>query len=300
MEVKMKRLLKKADHDIMNRDSAIVYAGGKFYTGGTHSICLKKIKDDNPEIKMILQSLFCRADVEKFQKVSKHVGVVILAHLAKKEDGVFIDFGIIDGEYKDFDGIPDQYKKEFEAEFGMKVYDEMKHDVNIRKNPELNPYKDDVKQMIQNVDEEIDELANYDGVEEFLENNGYNRDGAFLVNEDKTIAIFLDEVTADISVIGQNDVYYQFDEVSKIITNMETPALDAFKRHSPKNLTCEFDDYSFFMTFENNKGIEVKIRLNNARDYIIINNSDLRKELPSEFNIDNIDECMEFIMNWEP
>ena len=296
----MKYLLKKADHDMLNRDSAIVYAGGKFYLGGTHNICLKKIKDDNPEIKTVLRSFLYRADVEQFQEISKYVGTVILAHLVEREDGVFIDFGIIDGEYKDYDNIPDKYKKEFENEFGMKTYDEMKHDVNINKNPELNPYHNDAKQMLQNVDKEINKLTNNEEIEEFLENNGYNRDGAFLINEDRTIAIFLDEAAADISIIGQDDISYQLDEIPKIINNIETPALDAFERHSPKNLICEFEDYSFFMTFENNKGIEVNIRLNNAYDYVIIDNSDLRKELPSEFNIDNIDECMEFIMNWEP
>ena len=36
----MKRLIKKAYHDIMNRDSAIIMVGNNFYEDVTHAACL--------------------------------------------------------------------------------------------------------------------------------------------------------------------------------------------------------------------------------------------------------------------
>ena len=301
-EAQIKRLLKKADHDVYNRDSAIVYAGGKFYTGGTHNICLKKIKDDNPEIKTVLQSFQYRADFEQFQEISNHVGTVIIAHLAKKEDGVFIDFGIIDGDFKYYDDIPDKYKKEFEDEFGMKTYDEMKHDVDIYRNPELNPYHNDKSQINDTVRKELDQLNDPTKAEEYLKQSGFEDKGLCWLNEEETIAVYLDGAIAEIYVIGEDEVECQIDKVDEALENIKTTALDKFKQHNPKNLECHYYSYDFELSFENNKGVDIDIKMRDgSTDYKIMNNSDLVRQIPYDnFSIETIDEYMEFIMDWEP
>ena len=115
----MKRLIKKADHDILNRDFAIVYCNGKFYTGITHAYCLNNIKKDNKEVKLVLKSYQMRPDFDQFTEVSEKVGPVVLAHCVAKEEGVFLDVGFIDGEALSFDDIPDSIKNEFKKEIDL-------------------------------------------------------------------------------------------------------------------------------------------------------------------------------------
>ena len=297
----MKYLLKKADHDIINRDSAIVYAGGKFYLGGTHSICLKKIKDDNPEIKTVLKSFFRRADVEQFQEISKHVGTVILAHLAKKEDGVFIDFGIIDGEYKDYDNIPDKYKKEFENEFGMKTYDEMKHDVDVYKNPELNPYsKEEEQELKRKFDEEFKKLTDPSEAQEFLKQQGYEKDGKYWISEDRTIAVLFWGEILKIIPIGEKEQDCQLDGIAEKLPTVKPVVLDTFRQYNPKKLEYNYDGNNASISFENNNGVNVEINLKSFRNYKITSPTELKEEILDDLNVNTISEYIEFIMNWSP
>ena len=47
----MKRLVKKAEHDVDNRDFAFVYIGGKYYENATHALCLRQyLKENEKEV----------------------------------------------------------------------------------------------------------------------------------------------------------------------------------------------------------------------------------------------------------
>ncbi len=292
----LKRLLKKADHDVINRDAAIVYAGGKFYIGGTHSLCLKQIKDDNPEIETVLTSYQYRPDIEQFKEISEYVGVVILAHLAKKENSTFIDFGIINGEYLMFDDIPDKYIKEFENEFKMEVKDEMKHDIDVIENPDLNPYKDEKDELSKNVKKEIADSTDIEAAEKYLNSKGYNQTGDTWVSTDETNVVFINDASAEICAVGEKDIKCQLEDIPKKLESLEFNTLNKFKEYC-ENIDCNFVDFDFFLVFYNNNGIEITVKLEQD-EYTITEPSDL--ELNCDFNKDSIDECMQFIMNWLP
>ena len=64
----MKRLIKKARHDTLNREFAIIYANGKFYEDITHAACCKQVfKDFNFE-NIKLKSNILRPDFSTFEK----------------------------------------------------------------------------------------------------------------------------------------------------------------------------------------------------------------------------------------
>lgn len=44
---KIKRLIKKSYHDVMNRDVTVLYIGGKFYEDVTYAVCLKQYINEN-------------------------------------------------------------------------------------------------------------------------------------------------------------------------------------------------------------------------------------------------------------
>lgn len=97
----MKRLIKKAYHDIMNRDCAIVMIGDKFYEDVTHAACLKQFLD-SAGVEGEQDSFQARPDLEMFNWISEEWNVdVVLAHKSSKEDSIYLIYQIVKGG-KDF------------------------------------------------------------------------------------------------------------------------------------------------------------------------------------------------------
>ena len=94
----MKRLIKKAEHDVDNRDFAFVYIGGKYYENATHALCLRQYLKEN-EKEVAMDSYLLRPDIEQFEEISKEENKpVVLGHYVEKEDGIFIIYGCIEGD----------------------------------------------------------------------------------------------------------------------------------------------------------------------------------------------------------
>ena len=255
----MKRLIKKADHDILNRDFAIVYCNGKFYTGITHAYCLNNIKKDNKEVKLVLKSYQMRPDFDQFTEVSEKVGPVVLAHCVAKEEGVFLDVGFIDGEALLFDDIPDSIKNEFKEEYDMPVYDEMKHgDVNMH-DPKQNPYYNEIDKKSEELNNTMQELDKTEEAEEFLENNGYKYDSEnwIYVNEEG-IAVDISDASCTIHAPLQEVIECQTEDIENTIKNVKNPIVDILDKFVGKGkYSIIFKDFIeseglYEISFENN------------------------------------------------
>ena len=84
-----------------NRDDAVLYVNGQFYEDVNHALCIRKfLKDNNDENIKNVTSYQYRPDIELIEYISKKYGPAVIAHLVKHEDGIFIIYGCIDGEFK--------------------------------------------------------------------------------------------------------------------------------------------------------------------------------------------------------
>lgn len=174
---KIKRLVKKADHDVMNRDAAILYINEEFYIDVTHAACLEQyIRNHGSDIE--LSSYQYRPEIETFVEISENVGPVIVGHQVNREDAVYIIYGVFDGAVDYFDDIPEVYIKDFEDKFGVEVKDEMKHPSNAK-----NPYEDDSDEIWQNTKERIMELSGHgeilNNAKDYLQQNGFENKGSY-------------------------------------------------------------------------------------------------------------------------
>ena len=73
----MKRLIKKAYHDIMNRDCAIIMVGNNFYEDVTHAACLKQFLD-SVGVEEEQDSFQSRPDLEMFNWISEEWNVDVV------------------------------------------------------------------------------------------------------------------------------------------------------------------------------------------------------------------------------
>ena len=172
----MKRLVKISEHDIPNRDFAFLYINGKFYEDSTHSMCLRQYYKEMKSNKK-LESYQYRPDIEQFIEISKNDGPVILGHHAKKHDGVFIIYGCIDGNPKEFDDIPKQYIDEISNHYSLPCYDDKKHEKTEENNHY--DYEENNEKFYKNVEKAISEDS-FD----YLINSGfsYNEEENFFTN----------------------------------------------------------------------------------------------------------------------
>ena len=230
----MKRLVKISEHDIPNRDFAFVYINGKFYEDSTHSMCLRQYYKEMKSDKKV-KSYQYRPDIEQFIEISKNDGPVILGHHAKKHDGVFIIYGCIDGNLKEFDDIPKQYIDEISNHYSLPCYDDKKHEKTEENNHY--DYEENNEKFYKNVEKAISEDS-FD----YLLNNGfsYNEEENFFTNGYVNVKIKNDHISA--YSIGDNNI--EFFGINKIdIVNKLKPS-DIY------NKLCELGAEFIYKYFE--------------------------------------------------
>ena len=282
----MKRLIKKANHDILNRDFAIIYCNGKFYTGITHAYCLNDIKKDNKNLDLILKSYQFRPSYDQFVEISKQVGPIVLAHCAAKEEGVFIDIGFIEGDAILFDEIPNNIKNEFEKKYDMPAYDEMKHNnVNIR-DPKQNPYFDEMQQKTKELTDTMEELDKTEEAKEFLENNGYEYDSEnWVYVNDEGVVVEVDEARCIIYAPLQENVECQTEDIENAIKGINNPIVNVLDEHVGKdNYSIIFRDFigqkgMYEISFENNYNQAVYFRCMGGRLDIFVDGININSEI---------------------
>lgn len=266
--------LKKADHDIANRDQAVIYIDGNFYEDVTHAACLKKFIEETG-YKDSIKSVQYRPDFEKFQAISEDVGTVVLGHIASKENAIFLIYGIIDGETCEFADIPDDVKNEFKKHYNLEVADEMKH--NLQLGDENDPYKDDYE---KNTDKAIERMRslrneNYNKMVEKLTNDGFKKekiddttvytDGFSFIeiydeeNDGFDIEDGPENVTVYITVPGNCDAetYCNIDDFETVFSALDFSCVNYLKEIGAKS---EHDDVEISYTFKNMAGDEITVK----------------------------------------
>ena len=188
-------------HDVVNRDAAIMYIDGKFYEDVTHAAAFQQYLKDIDYKN--LKSVKMRPDFNDFEKFSQENNVdIILGHLVKKEDAVYIIYGFEDGIPVEFNSISQDIKNKFENEYNLPVEDESVHE-----DSDYNPYANDLTEIEKKTNDRIRELE-LDQRQDFysqLESLGYyyKEDQGYYTNESINLRIDDDGYTSvTINYIG--------------------------------------------------------------------------------------------------
>lgn len=270
----MKRLIRKAGHDIHNRDTAILYIDGQFYEDVTHAAAFQQYLKDNGEKN--LKSVKMRPDFEYFEEYSKENNVdIVLGHLVKKEDVVFLIYGFEDGIPVQFDSISNDLKSKFEDRYNLPVEDEMNHEED-----DYNPYTNDLTDIQKKTDKRVHELEVEQRSDFYnqLESLGYHykeQDG-YYTNECINLRIDDDGYTAvDINYIGGEQ--------------LETNVEDLFEDLQTE---LEMEDIEYFQSlnamFESLNALTFKITIGNVILQCSTNANGYNYTLKSETNL-NVD-----------
>ena len=188
-------------HDVVNRDAAIMYIDGKFYEDVTHAAAFQQYLKDIDYKN--LKSVKMRPDFNDFEKFSQENNVdIILGHLVKKEDAVYIIYGFEDGIPVEFNSISQDIKNKFESEYNLPVEDE-----SVHKDSDYNPYANDLTEIEKKTNDRVRELE-LEQRQDFysqLESLGYyyKEDQGYYTNESINLRIDDDGYTSvTINYIG--------------------------------------------------------------------------------------------------
>lgn len=275
----MKRLIRKAGHDIHNRDTAILYIDGQFYEDVTHAAAFQQYLKDNGEKN--LKSVKMRPDFEYFEEYSKENNVdIVLGHLVKKEDAVFLIYGFEDGIPVQFDSISNDLKSKFEDRYNLPVEDEMNHEED-----NYNPYTNDLTDIQKKTDKRVHELEIEQRSDFYnqLESLGYHykeQDG-YYTNECINLRIDDDGYTAvDINYIGGEQLETNVEDLFEDLqTELEMEDIEYFQ-----SLNAMFESLNA-LTFRITIGKVVLQCSTNANGY----NYTLKSETNLDVDASNID-----------
>ena len=188
-------------HDVVNRDAAIMYIDGKFYEDVTHAAAFQQYLKDIDYKN--LKSVKMRPDFNDFEKFSQENNVdIILGHLVKKEDAVYIIYGFEDGIPVEFNSISQDIKNKFESEYNLPVEDE-----SVHKDSYYHPYANDLTEIEKKTNDRVRELE-LEQRQDFysqLESLGYyyKEDQGYYTNESINLRIDDDGYTSvTINYIG--------------------------------------------------------------------------------------------------
>lgn len=188
-------------HDVVNRDAAIMYIDGKFYEDVTHAAAFQQYLKDIDYKN--LKSVKMRPDFNDFEKFSQENNVdIILGHLVKKEDAVYIIYGFENGIPVEFNSISQDIKNKFESEYNLPVEDESVHE-----DSDYNPYANDLTEIEKKTNDRVRELE-LEQRQDFysqLESLGYyyKEDQGYYTNESINLRIDDDGYTSvTINYIG--------------------------------------------------------------------------------------------------
>ena len=208
----MKRLIKKAEHDILNRDAAILYINGKFYEDVTHAACLYTfLKEEGVEFETDFQT---RPDYELLKELSTTYNDIVLAHHVNKENGIFILYGFINGQEVSYDNLPSNIIEDFKNQYGMDIYDDLKHE------QVENLY--DEEEQTQNFNKRKNELES-DGNEEIIQkllDNGFTEVSGCYNKNGITVKINKDKINVYRMVGANSNV--NLDNIDRIIKDADT------------------------------------------------------------------------------
>lgn len=211
----MKRLVKRAEHDLNNRDMAIVYIDGQVYEDATHALCLQEYVKDN-DIEEELESLQFRPDFQQFSEISEMNGGqdVILAHRVDNADSIYFIYGLNDGEKMSDDEIVNILGKVYP---GYKIIDDLEHDVNDN-------HGYDEEEQVEKGKQRIEDYQNGNFIK-YLNDAGYKKaNNEMYYNNYCLIKIDNDEKTFTFKGMLQtdfDDFVFDFYSVNDVISDMK-------------------------------------------------------------------------------
>lgn len=211
----MKRLVKRAEHDMNNRDLAIVYVDGQIYEDATHALCLQKYVKDN-DIEEELKSLQFRPDFEQFSKISKINGGqdVVLAHKVDNVDTIYYIYGLYDGKEMSDNEIINILDKVYPE---YKIVNDFEHD-----NDDNHGY--DEEEQVEKGKQRIEDYKN-GNVIKYLNDAGYKKaNNEMYYNNYCLIIIDNDDKTFTFKGMLQTDFddsVFDFSSVNDVISDMK-------------------------------------------------------------------------------
>lgn len=211
----MKRLIKRAEHDMNNRDLAIVYVNGEVYEDATHALCLQEYVKDN-DIEEELKSLQFRPDFEQFSKISKINGGqdVVLAHKVDNVDTIYYIYGLYDGKEMSDNEIIDILGKIYPE---YKIVNDFEHD-----NDDNHGY--DEEEQVEKGKQRIEDYKN-GNVIKYLNDAGYKKaNNEMYYNNYCLIMIDNDDKTFTFKGMLQTDFddsVFDFSSVNDVISDMK-------------------------------------------------------------------------------
>ena len=267
----MKRLIKVSEHDVDNRDFAFLYVGGKYYENATHALCLRQYLKEN-EKEVTMDSYLFRPHFEQFEKISKEEDKpVVLGHYVKKEDGIFIIYGCIDGEIVGFSRIPKNVLHDISTHYGLTCYDDLEHDdleVDNEYDADENYDKSDKEQ----------EEAIIEDLSKILINNGFKFSGDFFTNGYVNVGVNFNQIVA--YSIGNEESLFYLNGLDKILKMQPTRIYKKLVDYGAEIIN---DSYYSTTVFLQNKSNTIKFKF-------IIDNKGKVKLISCDGDIDTIKE----------
>lgn len=279
----MKRLIRKARHDTLNREFAIIYANGKFYEDVTHAACCKQILKDFNFKNVKLRSNIVRPNFSTFDKMSDEIDELVFGHHAEKDNGIFIIYGFINGNYCEFNAIPDHIIKEFEEHYGLPVEDELQHENNTNYNGMEEELNDKARERVKELEEEDTQDALV-----VLEKNGYTSylqidDNTIYVNQTQTSVVVFDGRRFEVYNLGERR--RRMEPIELINYSFGTYKSDILRKLESYNATMEIDqnaiandEYEFLANFINLNNLNISLTINGNKIIVDLDNSDITEE----------------------
>lgn len=279
----MKRLIRKARHDTLNREFAIIYANGKFYEDVTHAACCKQILKDFDFKNVKLRSNVVRPDFSIFDKMSDEIDELVFGHHAEKDNGIFIIYGFINGNYCEFNEIPEHIIKEFEEHYGLPVEDELQHENNSNYNGMEEELNDKAHERVKELEDEDSQDALI-----VLEKNGYTPylevdDKTIYINQTQTSVVVFDGRRFEVYNLGERR--RRMEPIELINYSFGTYKSDILRKLESYNATMEIDqnaiaddEYKFLANFTNLNNLNISLTIDGNRIIVDLDNSDITEE----------------------
>ena len=203
-----------------------------------------------------IKSFQYRPELDYFEELSKDYDTIILGHLVESEDAVFIIYGFINGEYKEYSDIPKDDLNKIEKHYNMKTIDDLIDPEYTDNGSDINKNMDNFKNRMQEVNQDMEQRS-----EQFLSDEGFiNKKDYFINADNNTLIKYIKNNEFLICKFGQENNYCTFNELQNEI-NMSNEFIDKLSS-CITNYTCSYkneNDIQINCYFTNNNRISFKL-----------------------------------------
>jgi hypothetical protein len=131
-----------------------------------------------------MYSFQTRPSISTFEELSEEYGTVILGHLVKAEDGVFIIYGYIKGKYCKYSDIPKNELKTIQEHYGMETYDDLAVDELVKNNSNT---EENIKKFEDKMDEVSEDIQAK--TEQLLLDNDFSKNCDYFINSNNNVLV---------------------------------------------------------------------------------------------------------------